>query len=597
MTSVFLPSKQAQGQVRPTRALFPSATNFFALRELSRKEILLVNLMFGLLALLVVAALPTSPYNKDFLLPLVGIFLVLVAATLYFDNTNWTAHLILTSAFGALGWAIYASGGINSPLMVWMHIVPLVALLTLGIRWAAAWVGVTLLHNVAQYAGVANGWVSGDIPRAMISVPTAVMLNLHIMFYLVLAVVLYDVLYAMKKRRMEQRTRELEDIRHALRKAKDDKDQFVAAMGHELRTPMNAIMGLNSILIDEMSGQADFASAALHIRESATQMLGVVNNILDIAQLEAERLSFQLAPCALRATLDACIEPHYRRAVLKGLGFDSTMDAGQDVWVITDAQRLAQVVSSLLDNAVKFTDHGAIAIRVSRTGTSTRVEVEDSGCGIDAKAREQLFDRFSHGMETTRNALTGAGLSLALCQHIVTHLGGTMGLSTKTTPGTLIWFDWPMAPCAPVPSQVEPVPGAAVATEKNRAWHFLAVDDHPMNLTVVELSLQRLWPQAKVDKANSGQQALTLLATRRYDAVLMDVLMPDMDGMETTRRMRSSADTRVQTVPVLGLTAYHQGDTLSKCLAAGMQAVLTKPIEPEQLGLQLERLLGAQVLQ
>lgn len=117
-----------------------------------------------------------------------------------------------------------------------------------------------------------------------------------------------------------------------------------------------------------------------------------------------------------------------------------------------------------------------------------------------------------------------------------------------------------------------------------------------MNLTVVELSLQRLWPQSKVDKVSSGKQALACLAAMHYDAVLMDVLMPDMDGMETTRRIRASADARIQNVPVLGLTAYHQGDTLAKCLAAGMQAVLTKPIESGQLRAQLERLLGQTAL-
>lgn len=117
-----------------------------------------------------------------------------------------------------------------------------------------------------------------------------------------------------------------------------------------------------------------------------------------------------------------------------------------------------------------------------------------------------------------------------------------------------------------------------------------------MNLTVLELSLQRLWPQSKVDKASSGKQALACLAATHYDAVLMDVLMPDMDGMETTRCIRASADARIQKVPVLGLTAYHQGDTLAKCLAAGMQAVLTKPIESGQLRAQLERLLGQTAL-
>ena len=560
-------------------------------RDLGRKEILLVTLMFGLLALLVFSRLPGGPFDKALLMPMVAVFLVLFAATLLFDNLDWTAHIMLGTSFGALAWAIYGSGAINSPFMVWMHITPLIALLTLGMRWAVIWVALTLLHNLAQYTAVTQGWVNGEVPKDMIPIPVALSLNLQIVFYLVLSVILYDAFYAMKKRRLQQRTQDLEDIRHALRKAKVDKDLFVASMGHELRTPMNAIMGLNSILLDEMSGQADFASAALHIRESATQMLGVVNNILDIAQLEADRLSFHPAPCPLRATLDACIEPFYRRAVLKGLSFESTIEAGPDLWVMADHQRLAQVIASLLDNAVKFTDHGGIEIRVSRTDITTRVEVHDTGCGIQAQDKQAIFDRFAHGFETTRSALSGAGLSLALCQYIVINQGGSMALGAKDAPGTLIWFEWPMHNCTPV---IEASVAATRAASKtlSPSWRFLAVDDHPMNLTVLELSLQRLWPQAKVDKASSGKQALACLAATHYDAVLMDVLMPDMDGMETTRLIRASADARIQKVPVLGLTADHQGDTLAKCLAAGMQAVLTKPIEAGQLRAQLERLLG-----
>lgn len=584
-----------QQSVASEAPLLDRAKARLTLRERGRKEILLVNLMFGLLALLVFSRLPGGPFDKALLMPMVAVFLLLFAATLLFDNLNWTAHIMLGSSFGALAWAIYCSGAINSPFMVWMHITPLVALLTLGMRWAVVWVALTLLHNLAQYTAVTQGWVNGEIPKDVIPISVAVNLNLHIVFYLVLAVILYDAFYAMKKRRLQKRTQDLEDIRHALRKAKVDKDLFVASMGHELRTPMNAIMGLNSILLDEMNGQADFASAALHIRESAAQMLGVVNNILDIAQLEADRLRFHSAPCPLRATLDACIEPFYRRAVLKGLSFESTIEAGPDLWVITDQQRLAQVIASLLDNAVKFTDHGGIEIRVSRTERSTRVEVHDTGCGIQAQDKQGIFDRFAHGFETTRSALTGAGLSLALCQYIVLNQSGAMGLGVKSTPGTFIWFDWPMENCTPA---IEECVAAAQTNSgsMNRSWRFLVVDDHPMNLTVVELSLQRLWPQSKVDKVSSGKQALACLAAMHYDAVLMDVLMPDMDGMETTRRIRASADARIQNVPVLGLTAYHQGDTLAKCLAAGMQAVLTKPIESGQLRAQLERLLGQTAL-
>ena len=562
-------------------------------RALAHTEILLINLTFGLIALWAFYQTPSGLTGDTWLWSLAVLVVLQMAASYFLANTFWISQSIATSIFATLAYAIWFSGGIHSALMVWMLVVPLFALLTLGIHWAAAWLLLTTLHNVVQFLAVSNGWSSIKASGHFTAVTQPLSLSLFGLCCLMLAVTLYDLFYEIKKRRLKQRTRDLENLRHALRKARDEKDSFVANMGHELRTPMNAIMGLNSILIDDMSGQSDFASAALHIRESATQMLVVVNNILDIAQLEADRLSFHAHPYPLRATLETCIEPFYRRAVLKGLTFESRIDIGAEVWVKSDPQRLVQVVSSLLDNAVKFTDHGSVEVRVSRSAGITRVEVQDSGCGIQAADRHRIFDRFAQGFETTRSALAGAGLSLALCHHILRRQGGTMGLGSLQSQGTQVWVQWPMD-AAQCPKEEPEAPQVPSVSAQHHAWHFLAVDDHPMNLTVLELSLQRRWPNVTVDKAHSGQEALMRTAGTQYDAILMDVLMPGMDGIDTTRRIRQSDDARIRSIPILGLTAYHYGDMLKKCLDAGMQAVLTKPLEHEQLKAQLERILSRQ---
>ena len=552
------------------------------------KTILLLNLAFGLLALLGFSLVPAGPFDRPWFYPAVCVCTLLIVGTLWLGHSKVAAHLMLSGLFCSVVWSVVQTGAVHSPFMGWMHIVPLCALLTLGFEWALAWMLAALTHHGLQFVALQAGWLAGRVPAEVITVPITALVNAQILIYLFLAIFCYDVFYNKRKRSIEKRTAELEEVRRALRRANIEKDQFVTSMGHELRTPMNAILGLNSILIDELAEHADFASAATHIRDSAEQMLGVVNNILDLAQLDANRLPLRPSPCHLGLAVQAGSDLFRHRAALKGLTLHCHISQEAQCWVRVDRYRLEQVLGCLLDNAVKFTEQGRVDVRVTRRGQRTRIEVEDSGCGIRDQARAAIFDHFAHGFETTRSALAGAGLSLSLCHHLVRSLGGTMALGSKSSPGTLIWFEWPMADSVALAS---PADEGWDAQAMERNWRFLAVDDHGMNLTVIELALQRLWPRALVHKAATGGQALALMHNLPYDLVLMDVQMPGMDGMETTRRIRQDPNPNIRHVPVLGLTAFQQRDTLQQCLDAGMQAVLTKPVDTHALRLQIRALL------
>jgi CheY-like chemotaxis protein len=216
-----------------------------------------------------------------------------------------------------------------------------------------------------------------------------------------------------------------------------------------------------------------------------------------------------------------------------------------------------------------------------------RFEVEDSGIGISPARLHNVFSRFEHADIDTHRQYGGTGLGLAICDRLVRRAGGTIGVDQIRPHGTLVWFEWPLQATTPPLMVLHPSP-----LDVTQVHHVLVVDDNAMNQLVVELMVHKVLPLAVVHKASSGADALALLATRTVDAVLMDMVMPEMDGIETTRRLRALPG--LATLPVIGLTANSQSQDVAMCLAAGMVDVLMKPLEASALQGCLSRHLGGE---
>ncbi|MDP5117185.1 MAG: ATP-binding protein [Burkholderiaceae bacterium] len=504
------------------------------------------------------------------------------------NAVNFSSHAMVLFSASMLSLVVFNTGGVNSPNIAWMPVIPVAALMLLGVRWSIIWLLLIVLLNLFHFAAVAFNVSSSLVSPENFSLEMGILSKLNVIFFLVLAIALYDWMRNAKLRDLAARNAELLQTHDALRAAQTHRDDFIAAVGHELRTPMNAILGLNSVLVSELAEEAEQAAIAVHIRKATEQLLRVVNDILDISQLEAGRLVLQSAGFSLKEALLACQSKFAPRANEKGLSLNLCLDPALPDFVEGDRARFEQVVNHLLDNAVKFTPQGSVDLRCLVSGDMVRIEVQDTGLGIDPAINQAIFNRFSLASEGVQRMYGGAGLGLSLSDRLISLLGGRMGLSSPDEGGTLFWFDLPLRAAKAAYGFDAPF-----VSESSFPLSVLVVDDTPVNLLVVEILLKNLWPHCIIHTADSGANALQACTSTAFALVLMDVVMPHMDGLETTRQLLSPSFSSLSHKPfVVGLTAHSLASETQACLAVGMDAVLFKPIDPSAVSLTLQKYLG-----
>jgi signal transduction histidine kinase/CheY-like chemotaxis protein len=518
---------------------------------------------------------PQPQYDQRANLLAAGVFLVLLLLSYGQRGYALISHTGMLTGVVLMAYIGSQTGGINSPALVWMTIMAIPALLLGGRAWAHPWLAILLLVYVVGYVAVQQGWIDGRVLVSSGTMAWALIDKMLVLLSLMLVVYFYDDLQRQQMQQVSARNAELEATQKALRHAQSLKDEFIASVGHELRTPMNAILGLNDVLQTELADEPENVQIARHIGESTRQLLTLVNDILDFSQLEAGRLSLLEQPLVLKDLLDELRDSYAPRARQKGVQWQTMLDPQLPAGVMIDGLRLRQVLGNLLDNACKFTEQGSISLTVGEHQGMLRFEVQDSGRGIPKERQQEVFNLFEHVDQNTRRAFGGTGLGLALCERLVVLQGGRIGVSSQPGQGALFWLELPLHPCA--------VPEPPKAGGQAKAWTVLLVDDNPINLMVAQLVIQKTWPHGQVITANGGEQALQWLQSHRCDLVLMDMVMPGCDGPETTRRLRRDPRPDVAQLPVIGLTASTNAEDRAVCLQSGMSDVLTKPIQESAL--------------
>jgi signal transduction histidine kinase/ActR/RegA family two-component response regulator len=367
------------------------------------------------------------------------------------------------------------------------------------------------------------------------------------------------------------------------------KSDFLAMMSHEMRTPLNGIIGMTGLLESKNLEERERECIEV-IRRSGETLLAIIDDVLDFSKIEAGRLALECADFnPVRATLDA-IQIVERSAAAKSLTLSTHLDPALPALVSGDVMRLRQVLLNLLSNAIKFTAEGEIVVRVElRSASSTDCElyfsVKDNGIGINQEQQSRLFQPFSQAETSTARMFGGTGLGLAISKRLVDLMGGTIGVESRPNEGSRFWFTIAVrASVAAPPRPMAPVPAAPAAT----GFRLLLVEDNPINQKVACLMLHKLGYQ--VDLASNGLEALGAVASARYDLILMDCVMPEMDGFEATRRLRAGAGHAAE-VPILAMTANAFADDRKACLAAGMNDFLSKPVRQSELAAKLEGLL------
>jgi PAS domain S-box-containing protein len=380
----------------------------------------------------------------------------------------------------------------------------------------------------------------------------------------------------------KQAEAELVRAREAALAASRAKSRFLANMSHDIRTPMNAIMGMTELALDSELN-ADQRQQLETVLDSARSLLGILNDILDISRVEAGKLALQQIPFDPRATVDEAVQTLAGRAQAKRLALVAAVAPGVPPEVAGDPLRLQQILVNLIGNAIKFTSTGTIAVRVE-AGRSDDVHfsVADTGIGIRADQRERVFDAFTQGDQTAGQDHGGTGLGLAICRQLVELMSGRIWVESELGRGSTFHFTVPLPPaCATDRTRPKPAPSAPSPQAAARPLHLLLAEDNPVNRRVATRMLAKLGYTVKV--VENGRLALEEATQHHFDAVLMDVQMPEMDGLAATRAIRNAEQETGDHVPIIALTAHVMTGDAERCLASGMDAYLPKPLDLSSL--------------
>jgi len=497
-------------------------------------------------------------------------------------------HMICLIGVSYLIYAAWTSGGVFSPRLSWLLILPVIPFYIIGPRAGYVWLGGVFAAQLLVAGLSAQGWLlqalPGDDAQSQYAFATFCMVTVM----LLLVPLVYDYQNRSTLRESRLRQQELEKKQAELEQAQEMREHFIASVSHELRTPMNAILGFNSLLIKRVQHKPRALEVLEHTRQSADHLMTVINDVLDYSQFLTGRLTAHAETFALRDTVQHAFDLFAPRVKSMDLAYRCEMDADLPEWASTDRHRLMQILVNLLGNALKFTHQGQVVLRVQTDPGGVLFSVEDTGIGIALADQPRIFHRFIQAQGEIQKRYGGTGLGLAITQSLVTLLQGEIGFDSTPGQGSRFWFRLPLtAQNAPQPVQRQ--------TRKERqtagqAWQFLVVDDHHLNRLLVQQILKNAWPESTVVEAENGAQALDFWRAQRFDLVFMDMLMPVMDGAQTTQAIRQSF-TLHGLAPVIGLTANVNPQDLQRFKDAGLSALLLKPFDPVKLCDEVEALL------
>ena len=525
-----------------------------------------------------------------FLRGALGLAVVLPATLVLIDaehrrafRSSWVEQAMLLFAVAAV--TLLCAHPLSGAPPFLIFPIALVAAYRLGARGAA-------MASLVVAAIVLPFVISGSSPRfnavlGPIAQVRTIQIFLAVLFYTSLAAGLALAQQDRLKRLLLRREQLTRAARSRALAATEAKTEFLATMSHEIRTPLNSVLGFAQLLATRDDLPPDVRRQVNLIDSAGAALLTVVNDILDFSRVEAGQIELLPQPTSAADLLRDTVAIMAPEARAKGLAMDVEIVDPAGALHDLDADRLRQVLINLLNNAVKFTDEGRIDARLivepGDIEDRLRFEIIDTGVGIELDKQALLFQRFSQADSSMSRLHGGAGLGLAICRALVEVMGGKIGVDSVPGRGSCFWIELSAPTAEPIAAPERPQPAAPGAAK------ILIVDDHPINLEIGAALLTLVG--CEVDVAENGKQAVERAQTGDYDVILMDIHMPQMDGLQATRAIKALPGVRGK-APIIAMSADALPRQVERCYAAGMVDHIAKPIQREVLYAKVERWLN-----
>jgi signal transduction histidine kinase/CheY-like chemotaxis protein len=517
-----------------------------------------------------------------------------VTATLILRKME-TSLFVCTQFYQAIlvGIVVFGSwklGGLSSSGMVWLGIVPILPWFVMSRGWTLTWlilcfviVWFFLWLHLHGWLVIKPGFTSVDLTVS------AIMFSLLCVTQGILVVTL-DVATSELLDSMKNTAVKLNQSNAQLQEANLHKDRFLAMVSHAMRTPLNGVMGYLNLLTEQPELRPDSLDQVAGAKNAASHLLTVINDLLDLSQISQGRFSLSPQVASLNQTVTEIFKTLEINAQQMGLEYKLVIDPDLPEWVRCDSDRIAQILINLLGNAIKFTDKGTIEMRVScrerlRDIAKLKFSIKDTGQGIAKQDLEHIFDPFFQTQEAqTKNAETGVrgnGLGLAISKSLAEAMNGQLSVESQIGKGSVFTFEVDL-PVVDAPANLEIEKPTELLIDVT-PFKLLLVDDQPVNRAVLKATLKKSLPHASFDEAEGGVKALELLMRDTYDLVLIDLVMPDIDGVEVVKRVRQNFPEPYAAVPFIAITANIAPQALKDCEAAGIAEVMPKPFNRDSL--------------
>ncbi len=435
---------------------------------------------------------------------------------------------------------------------------PVLALLLVGRR--AAWIvtGIVVLNLLLAASILEHLPLGAMIVVAAVSITLMVGLSLF-------------------HNEIQRKEARLIELRDEAQRADREKSEFLAKMSHEIRTPLNGLSGILQLL-DETDLTEDQKSLVATGRSSGRSLMTLINDVLDYSKIAAHGVTIEAIPLATRELLTSVSAAQSGSARAKGLELVLEIAADVPAWISADPTRLTQVITNLVGNAIKFTQNGTITLQLSVKDQMLYVAVIDEGIGLTQEAQARVFNKFEQASSATNRRYGGTGLGLSISKELVELMDGEIGVESTPFNGSTFWFKIPLvrAEAASVPAP----PTASSAIVSFDGVHALVVEDNRTNQMIVRRFLEGMG--VVVDMVDDGRPALQRCAAKRYDMILMDIQLLDMDGVEATEILRAHPGPNQHT-PIVALSANILPEQTNAYLKAGMNACLGKPFRKDEL--------------